>query len=50
MIEPQVSLPMAKGTTPAPTAEPEPLDEPPLQAVMSQGFNPGPVNEALAWS
>src|SRR5688500_5912880 len=30
-VEPHVSEPMAKGTSPAATAEPGPLDEPPLQ-------------------
>src|SRR6267142_978234 len=30
-IEPDVSLPSANGTSPAPTAEPDPLDEPPDQ-------------------
>ena len=29
MIDPRVSVPIAKGTSPAPTAEPEPLEEPP---------------------
>jgi hypothetical protein len=38
---------MANGTRPAATAEPEPLEEPPLQAPTSQGEIPGPVNEAV---
>jgi hypothetical protein len=46
-MEPQVSEPMAKGTKPAQTADPAPLDEPPLHRVKSQGFMPGPVNEAF---
>src|SRR5688572_33458407 len=45
-IEPHVSEPIAKGTRPAPTAAPEPLEEPPLQASAAQGEMPGPVNEA----
>src|SRR5439155_6433913 len=48
MIEPQVSVPIAKGTSPAPTAAPEPLDEPPAQRCGFQGFRPGPENVALA--
>ena len=31
VIEPQVSLPMAKGTSAAPTAAPGPLEDPPDQ-------------------
>ena len=42
--------PIAKGTAPAPTADPEPLDEPPLQASTFQGFSPGPVKAAFGWS
>ena len=40
---------MAKGTSPAATAEPEPLEEPPLQASAPHGEMPGPVNEAFGW-
>ena len=47
-IEPQVSEPMANGTRPAATAEPEPLEEPPLHASGRHGLTPGPVNAALA--
>src|SRR5437773_11375645 len=47
-IDPDVSEPMAKGTKPAATAAPGPLDEPPLQKPTFHGFNPGPVNEAFA--
>jgi len=46
-IEPHVSEPIANGTSPAPTAEPEPLDEPPLHASGDQGEIPGPVNDAF---
>ena len=45
-IEPQVSEPSAKGTSPAATAEAEPLEEPPLHASSPQGERPGPVNDA----
>src|SRR5689334_25409669 len=48
-IEPQVSEPMANGTSPALTATPEPLDDPPLQLVRSQGLMPGPVKDARGW-
>src|SRR5215472_11167380 len=48
-IEPHVSEPMANGTQPAPTAEPEPLDDPPLHASGPHGEMPGPVNEAFGW-
>ena len=47
-MDPEVSEPSAKVTRPAATAMADPLDEPPLQRVRSQGFNPGPVSEALA--
>src|SRR5690242_2575340 len=50
VIEPCVSEPIAKGTARAPTAEPEPLEEPPLQAEGFQGLRPGPVSAALGWS
>ncbi len=42
-MEPEVSEPIAKGTRPAATAAPEPLEEPPDQRVRSHGFRPGPV-------
>ena len=48
-IDPHVSEPMANGTSPAATAEPEPLDEPPLHASRFHGLMPGPVNEACGW-
>ena len=48
-IEPEVSEPMAKGTRPAATAAPGPLEEPPLQNAVFHGVSPGPVNEAFAW-
>ena len=40
---------MANGTSPADTAEPEPLDDPPLHAFAFHGLMPGPVNEAFGW-
>src|SRR5438552_8279946 len=46
-IEPEVSDPMAKGTMPAPTADPDPLDDPPDHRSRSQGLRPGPCSEAL---
>ena len=48
-IDPQVSEPMANGTSPAPTAAPGPLDEPPDQRDTSHGVLPGPVKLAKAW-
>ena len=45
-MDPDVSDPSANGTSPAATALPEPLDEPPDQHDVSQGFRPGPNNEA----
>ena len=45
-IDPHVSEPSAKGTSPAETAEADPLEEPPLQASSPQGDRPGPVNDA----
>src|SRR5262249_37837951 len=39
-IEPHVPEPMANGTQPAPTAEPEPLDDPPLHASGAHGEIP----------
>src|SRR5579863_2638229 len=47
-IEPEVSEPSANVTNPAATAAAEPLDDPPLQRVRSQGFKPGPVRDAEA--
>lgn len=49
MIEPEVSEPIAYGTSPAATAAPGPLEEPPLQNAVFQGVRPGPVNDASAW-
>ena len=46
-IEPEVSLPSAYGTIPPATAAAEPLDDPPDQRSMFQGFLPGPCSEAL---
>ena len=46
-MEPHVSEPMAKGTSPADTEAPEPLEDPPVQVSGSQGFRGGPVN--VAW-
>src|SRR3954447_19606531 len=46
---PEVSLPMANGTSPAATADPEPDELPPLQRDGFHGFRPGPVRLALAW-
>ena len=37
-IEPPVSLPRAPRASPAATAEPEPLDDPPEQWPFRQGF------------
>src|SRR6185503_17147925 len=48
-MEPEVSDPSAYGTRPPPTAEPEPLDEPPDQRSMFQGFRPGPCKDALGY-
>jgi hypothetical protein len=47
-IDPEVSEPMAKGTSPAATAIPDPLEDPPDQRVRSHGFSPGPVSDADA--
>src|SRR5207245_9107557 len=46
-IEPEVSDPMAKGTSPAATAAPGPAAAPPLQQSGFHGVLPGPVNDAL---
>src|SRR4051812_16384748 len=48
-MEPQVSVPMANGTRPAETAEPEPDELPPLHLSVFQGFSPGPVRLAFGW-
>ena len=40
---PQVSVPIAHGTRPAATAEPEPDELPPLHREGFHGFRPGPV-------
>src|SRR5215211_1857028 len=45
-IEPQVSEPMAKGTSPAATAAPGPLDDPPDHRLGSHGVRPGPEKVA----
>src|SRR5688500_12759147 len=42
-IEPPVSEPSAAGTSRAPTAEPEPEDEPPVMRVGSHGLQTWPV-------
>jgi len=49
MIDPHVSVPIANGTSAAPTDAPDPLDEPPLQYCRFHGVRPGPVNDAFAW-
>src|SRR6266511_5784767 len=46
-IDPDVSDPSAYGTSPAPTAAAEPLDEPPDHRSTFQGLRPGPCSEAL---
>ena len=46
-IEPEVSEPIANGTRPAATAEPGPLEEPPLQNFVFHGVRPGPVNDGV---
>src|SRR5215211_7521016 len=45
---PQVSVPIAKGTKPAATADPDPDELPPLHCDGFHGFLPGPVRLALA--
>src|SRR3989442_6114036 len=47
-IDPEVSEPMANGTSPAATADPGPEDDPPLQYSTLHGVFPGPVKEAFA--
>ena len=41
-IEPEVSEPIANGTSPAATAAPGPLDDPPLQNCVFHGVSPAP--------
>src|SRR3990172_9386161 len=48
-MEPHASDPTANGTSPAATAAPEPLDDPPVQAFASHGLTQGPVNDAVGW-
>ena len=49
MMEPQVSVPRANGTSPAATAAPEPLEEPPLHELRLHGLEHGPVKDASGW-
>ena len=49
-IDPQVSEPIANGTSPAATAAPDPLDEPPDQRTDPTVSGPGPEKLANAWS
>src|SRR5207253_2711287 len=44
-IDPPVSVPRATGTTPAPTAAPDPPLDPPVIRVRSHGFAVGPHAE-----
>src|SRR5919201_2939205 len=48
-IEPEVSEPIANGTRPAPTAAPEPLEDPPDHRSRSHGLRPGPWSDALGY-
>ena len=48
-MEPHVSEPIAKGTSPADTAAPDPLEDPPVHAFASHGLMHGPVNDAVGW-
>jgi hypothetical protein len=48
MMEPHVSVPIAKAASPAATMAPEPEDEPHVQHVVSQGFFASPCKEADA--
>src|ERR1041385_754346 len=41
-IDPEVSLPMANGTSAAPTAAPGPPPAPPAREAVLPGFSPGP--------
>src|SRR3954468_1821666 len=46
VIDPHVSVPMAKPTMPSPTAAPAPLLDPPAQRDTSNGHLHGPVIDA----
>ena len=46
-MEPLVSEPMAKPTSPAATADPGPLEEPPLQKFVFHGVSPVPVGTSI---
>ena len=48
MMEPHVSVPIAKAARPAATIAPEPEDDPQVQQVVSQGFLASPCNDADA--
>src|SRR6266699_4040983 len=48
MMEPHVSVPIAKAARPAATIAPEPEDDPQVQQVVSQGFLASPCNDAEA--
>jgi hypothetical protein len=47
-IDPEVSEPSANVTSPAATAAPGPLEEPPAHRERSHGFNVAPVSDAAA--
>jgi len=48
MMEPHVSVPMAKAARPAATIAPEPEEEPHVQQVVSQGFLASSCKDAEA--
>src|SRR5580700_2606207 len=48
MMEPQVSVPMAKAAKPAATIAPDPEDEPHVQQFLSQGFFAAPSRDEEA--
>ena len=48
-MDPEVSEPMANGTSPAATAAAEPLDDPPDQHDRSHGLSPGPNSDAAGY-
>ena len=48
MIDPQVSVPIAKAASPAATIAPDPDDDPHVQQDVSQGFFAAPCNDADA--
>src|SRR5579871_1887189 len=50
MIEPWVSLPIAKGTRPAATAAPGPALEPPEPSEGIHGFLVLPLNQVSFWA